>query len=724
MDESWYTASELAFFALPGLPSTKRGINMRAQQERWSPARPRQGRGGGTEYHVTALPPEARIELGRRAAEQATPPAPPKLAATLKGTAAAPVVLTKAGKARLDAKATIANAFLAFERQAGGLSRDRLVHKFTGFYNAREVDVPDWARAAKPTVSPSSLRRWVEAVESGEAARLAGAYGNRKGAGSLDQAREDIMGYLVAVALAKPDWNADAYRAALVKRFGEGFELLRGGQAKMPTAGWIRRRLNQWREEYKQLHLRLTNPDAWKNRSLVAVGSYSEAITKPNELWEIDASPTDLMLTDGRHTIYVVVDVFTRRMLILVTKVPRASAVLLLIRRAILAWGMPEAIKTDNGSDFLARETQRFFALVGDAIRHPVCTPYSPEQKPHVERAIGTVQHGLMPLLPGYTGHNVAKRQEIRSRQTFAARLGQKDEEVFEAALPAAELQMLADAWVENRYHTSPHAGLGDRTPAAVAEEHAGSEWRVVDERQLDLLLMPCADGDGTRTVGKKGIRVENADFWAPELIPYVGTGDRLEVRLDPERMDRVFVYRPDPFQFLCIAQNPERAGLSRAELSAQAKALQQQLIADQKAAIRAAGKGFKPHQLADALIGRPAATVSALPRSSLPPPSAGLEAAQRAITASKPAVAAPRTEADTVRQADVARRLAAPAQAAEKPEDRWWRRAQAIEARIEAGEEVSEDDLDWLASNRTSAWYQARRRDQERKARFARPVE
>lgn len=71
----WFTAAELAELALPELPTDKRSINRRAQKERWSMrcgadgaalVRPRAGRGGGVEFHVSLLPGGARIELARR----------------------------------------------------------------------------------------------------------------------------------------------------------------------------------------------------------------------------------------------------------------------------------------------------------------------------------------------------------------------------------------------------------------------------------------------------------------------------------------------------------------------------------------------------------------------------------------------------------------------------------------------------------------------------------
>lgn len=731
MADGWYTASELADLKLPGLPASKRRVNSKAEAAKW-PGRKRVGeRGGPIEYHYSVLPEEARHELGRRAAEAATttpvlpqvqPAKPSPFRPSIKGSTA----LTASGKSRLDAKLAVANAFLAFEKAAqAGQSRSALIDVFTGFYNARQIDVPDYARQQLPRVSPSSVARYVKAVEQGAAAVLAGAYGNRKGSGTLDRAREDIMGFLAAVLCEKPNMRTEDLRELLVGRFGDQVELMDGRYAPMPTLRRIQAIAQDWRQRNRQLHLALTNPDAHKNRHRVAIGSYSEGIERPNQLWEIDASPSDVLCTDGRRTIYVVVDVFTRRMMVLVTAVPKSSAVLLLVRRAILAWGMPEAIKTDNGSDFVSREAERAYALLGCA--HPTCTPYSPEQKPHVERAIGTLQHALMPLLPGYTGHNVAARQALRAQETFAKRLGEDDAAVFGVRLNSDELQVLCDAWVENRYHVSPHAGLGDRTPAEIAEEHAGTEACVADERQLDILLMPAPEG-GTRTVGKKGILVENADFWHPALIPHVGTGERFEIRLDPADMGQVYVYRADPFDFLCIAENPERKGLSRADLAAEAKALQAAWIAECRSQMRAAKKRFTPHELADTLIGaaRPTAKVTALPRAALPPPvatSPGLTAASAAIQARRPTLAKPLTGEQEALRRTIAQRTDPPT-AAPSREDRWWQQAQEIEARIVAGETVSEEDTDWLALVRTSAWYRARKGDQDRRAAIARTAD
>ncbi len=73
--QEWFSVAELAQLALPGLPADKRSLNRTAKNERWHLradaqgellARPRIGRGGGTEFHAALLPAQARLALVER----------------------------------------------------------------------------------------------------------------------------------------------------------------------------------------------------------------------------------------------------------------------------------------------------------------------------------------------------------------------------------------------------------------------------------------------------------------------------------------------------------------------------------------------------------------------------------------------------------------------------------------------------------------------------------
>jgi hypothetical protein len=59
--KKWFSALELAGGFL-GLPPSRRAIADKAKREKWE-SRPRQGRGGGLEYHISSLPVETQRAL-------------------------------------------------------------------------------------------------------------------------------------------------------------------------------------------------------------------------------------------------------------------------------------------------------------------------------------------------------------------------------------------------------------------------------------------------------------------------------------------------------------------------------------------------------------------------------------------------------------------------------------------------------------------------------------
>lgn len=58
--KEWFTALELS--GKDGLPATESGVIRRAKKEAWT-FRPRQGKGGGKEYHISSLPEAAQKSL-------------------------------------------------------------------------------------------------------------------------------------------------------------------------------------------------------------------------------------------------------------------------------------------------------------------------------------------------------------------------------------------------------------------------------------------------------------------------------------------------------------------------------------------------------------------------------------------------------------------------------------------------------------------------------------
>lgn len=483
------------------------------------------------------------------------------------------------------AKLELLKARDAFMQRAGLKSIKPASEKFSTLYNAGQIPLPTWVceyarRTGALSVSWSSLNRWRKQYEAGGLLFLANGHKGAPGIRKLPEpAQEFIQGLITSYPTIKDKRLIDACAA----RF-HGQDL---------SQSTIRYYAKKFRNDNKGQLLYLADPDAWRNRQMLALGSASEQIVALNQLWEMDGSPTDVMLKDGRHAITACLDVWSRRAKMLVTPTAKATTVSALIRRCLLAWGCPpatraeqnyhEGIKTDNGKDYTAIHIDAVLDAL--QIHQPLCPPFSPEKKPHVERFFRTFAHGLAELFPGFIGHNVAERKAIEARRTFAQRLMQQGGDPVQVELTGAEFQALCDRWVEAIYHQDVHGELG-MSPAAKARSWTGPVRRIENERALDMLLMPSA---GTRVLGKKGLKVDHGYYIAAEF-GLIDVGTTVRVLEDPTDLGTVYVYRLEG-EFLCVAQDPERTGIDRAEIAARAKAIQKNIMQEGARELRKTAK-------------------------------------------------------------------------------------------------------------------------------------
>lgn len=712
------TAAEIADMRLPGLPATRQGVRKLAGREGW-PRERLPGSAGAWGYPLASLPAGvvAVIDAELRRRNPAVAAAlgvalPPVELQPRRRRSEAPPLLSAAGTARLDARVELLAVFDLWTRQQQPVLAPSAARQlFAGSWNAGLIPAPPGLRKALSTVSEASLRRWQEARTAGEIASLAGRFGGR-GRGGEWAEHAQVKRFVLAQTAARPHLTAPQLRDVARAEYGEPLPSLRSFQ----------RLLESWRTQHAQVALSFDSPDDSKSRNRLALGSAEAGIERPNQLWMIDASPQDAILVDGRYSIYVAIDVATRRLQVLVTRTPRTEAVKLLLRRAIIAWGVPERLVTDNGSDFVSAEALRVLAAL--QIEHDRSTPFSPWEKSFVERAIGTLQHGLMPLLPGYAGHSVAAAQRIRARKTFAARLGESDRQAFEASLSAAEAQELIDAWCEQKYAHQAHGGLRGRTPWQALHGYAGTVRRIDDERALDMLLVRTA---GERYVRKKGLRVANRYYWSSALLDYVGTEERLEIRIDPADERKAYVYRIDPLAFVAAAECLDTMTPAALEaLSTAEGRRQRRWLAEQRNEVRSGGRQIASEELARMVIddaARRHANVVSLPAAAVPHRTPALDVAGDAgrageVVPIRPAELPPELQAE---HEALKRRLAQPAKRIEllSDEDAWFKRAEALERASADGTQLLAQDADWLTWARSQYWYKAKSDEKKMRERF-----
>lgn len=699
----WLTAQEIADLALDGFPSTKRGVQKLADREEWANfdlARKREGRegGGGLEYHIDLLPLPQRLQYAGTFVRVEREDYQTETTNEL----------TRRECSVRDAKLIVLKVAERFRKTCGmgGTASD---HLFTQLFEDGKVPLPEWVLENVKTVSRRSLARWRKDMRE-DINRLAHDPSKaRKGTGVLDRAEGgEVRAFCLAVYVSNQFFSAKHIRNAALQKFGNTVLVdTETGQKRvpMPPLRTFQNALKAWKKDNETSLLKITDPDAYKSKVRFSATGANRCHSL-NERWEIDASPSDVMTTDGRMNIYVAIDLYSRRTVILITQTPRAAAVGLLIRKCLMAWGVPETIKTDNGSDFAANATKRLLDALG--IIQDFSTAYSPEQKGTVERVIGTWQRDCAATLPGFIGHSVADRKVIEARKAFSARLGTDDAKLFNIEMSAVELQQEADRWCEEQYAHTPHEGLKRKTPFEVAAGWSGPVRMIENASALDVLLAPIAGQNGIRRVTNQGIRVGGEFYYTGDVMPKTD----VLARHDPEDLGRLWLFDPDGETYLGEAVNPDLAGLDPAATIQKVRAMQKAFEEDRLADIRKQKRAITPRTVADA---QRAAYQSNADVLQFPKLTEKHETAKTRAAATVKAKRAPKPLSDAEQQTMQKLAQAAPKpvpvqsiKQRETPEDRF-ERAKRFEARIKAGAPLTQDDAFWLTNYQAGAEYRAR---------------
>lgn len=562
----------------------------RAKSESWQ-SRPRAGRGGGNCWLVSSMPETTRHALAlavtariAQAEGKKLPPITPELF-TVNTLANVP----ERGRERAGARALLVNMARNFLAVSGS-PRTTAYEVFCHEYNRGAIEAPEWLREALPSVCRRSLVNWEKALAARGMAAVAGRHGlHRRGCGVIDST-PGMAECIIAEIMEFYEISAGSVMEALEARF-EGQPL--------PTLRSLQRWIQQYRKEEAQAILKMQNPDGWRSKHQAAAGSRSAGIVRINQLWELDSSPTDIILADGRrYALMGCIDVSTRRAILHLARTSSAAGVCSLLRKALRTFGVPEEMKMDNGADYTSVQVTTAVHDLG--IRPNWCTPFTPEEKPHIERFFKAFQHGYCVRLPGFVGHSVADRKAIESRRSFAERLARKKGEhpAQEFRYTPEEFQEICDAWCRDVYAEKRHSALG-MSPADAAERAEGAARFVTDERALDMLLLPLAGNEGIRTVTKKGIRAGGL-YNAPQLGGL--EGQQVRVRHDEDDAGYIYVFGLDDI-FLCRAEDPLLTGISQREMALARKAHQKAVIGEKVREAKRIVREQKPYDTAQLIL-------------------------------------------------------------------------------------------------------------------------
>lgn len=447
---------------------------------------------------------------------------------------------------------------------ANNLAKVAGLDLFSERYNGGLLNVPLEYKSLIPSVSRITLLRWQKTVDQKGIAGLA-VKAKRSGKSIIDSDPE-LSDFCIAMIYEYPHVKATQIKEGLIARFYSQ------GKA-IPAETTIREWLTRWKRDNSALYTKIANPDAWKNKYMSAMGKMDENIKRINQLWEFDSTPSDVMLVDGRHSLIGIIDVYTRRTKVVIHPTSDSTGICLVIRKAILDWGIPEIARTDNGKDYTSIQITSVFDALD--IKHETTRPFSGEEKPYIERFFKTFSHDIAELLTGYIGHNVSERQAIEARKTFAQRLLAKqggETSAIEINMTAQQLQEFVDNWIENRYHHKPHSNIGNKTPFDLFAASRDQIKVIKDERLLDVMLQPVPSNRGLRIVGKEGIKLSGGFYIAPELGAIVGS--EVLCKWDPKNVGRIYIFNRMNSEFICIAVDHEiqSAGMTRQDVAHYAK--------------------------------------------------------------------------------------------------------------------------------------------------------
>ncbi len=387
---SWYSAKALADLDLPGLPTSKRGIQELAKTEAWGDrfdgegqplVRKRAGRGGGQEYHVSLLPTAARARL-LTVDEQREAEAP---AAANTGAASEAWQryerLTDKQKRTAHDRATIMDQVAALE--AGGTTRSSAIAHV----------------ARRNEVGSSTLRGWFTLVEgvprTDWPAFVAPRYVGRTATAECSQEAWDMLVTLY-LRSSKAPFSTCYHRVA---------EAAEKHGWIVPPERTLKRRLDKEIPRTQQILAR-KGPEAFERTK--PAQRRDRSVFKALEAVNADGHKVDVFVKipgqkkPGRAIVVAFQDLYSGKILswrLALTE--NVDAVRLAYGDLVTRWGIPSHVYIDNGKAFASKdmtgqtgkryrfkvmedEAQGIFGQFGTEVHFT--TPYRGQAKP-IERA-------------------------------------------------------------------------------------------------------------------------------------------------------------------------------------------------------------------------------------------------------------------------------------------------------------------------------------------------
>lgn len=557
LTREWFTVAELAALALPGMPNTKRGMQICADQRGWQKPdeegkrwRPRAGRGGGIEFHYTVLPSFAAAKLVVQFTEAAE------------------------SNQRSAQKATLTRAEMhAWYERLPDAKKAKAGEKAAALDMLRDLQRAGMGKvaaighvAAQLTVQKSTLYAWEDAVAGIDRCDWLPFLAPRhSGASESAECSAEAWAFIKAdyLRLERPTLK-DCYRRLERAAAEHGWTI--------PSERTLTRRINDLPEGLRVLAreggeaLKRMYPAQQRDRGVFHA---LEAVNADGHKWDVFVRWPDGHV--GRPVMVAFQDLYSGKLLAWrVDRSENKEAVRLAFGDLVEAHGIPDHCWLDNGRNFASKwltggTPNRYRFKVRDdepagiltqlGVEVHWTTPYAGQSKP-IERAFRDMAGGVAkhPRFAGaYTGNSpVAKPENYASKavplDVFLATIG---EEIAAHNARAGRTSAVCS---------------GRSFDQAFAESYAVAPIKKAAPEQRRLWLLAAEAILANRTDGS--ISIEGNRFWAEFLSGY--RGQKLTVRFDPQQLHQpLHVYRLDG-AYLGAAPVIEAVGFADADAARQ----------------------------------------------------------------------------------------------------------------------------------------------------------
>ena len=554
--KEWYTAAELADLQLEGLPATESGIARWFKRQDLAPSRcrPRSGRGGGLERHISILPDAARADLSRRALV-AAPPVPPPSPVEDRSSEGS----LKPWQRRVQG----ARSILLQEVERQSLLRGQGVSEAERFIAdaAAQGDLPeDLARAAREANARLGKR-------TGLTARSLAEWRRAKAKGGLAA--------LAPEAAAKPDRNRapvwlqpflDIYRRPGKPSIAQCYEALKFEQPDLALPS-----LRAVQREVQALGAVTKNRGRAGPRDLKRLRAYvvrDFSGLEPMDVISADGHTHDQEVQHPIHgrafrpEIVSTIDIATRRCVGWSAGLAESAYVVAdALRMTSVQCGVAGIFYVDNGCGFrnelLDEAALGTLARLGTTKMHSL--PYNSQARGVIERFNATCWVRGARLLTAYVGRDMDKeaRQIVyKSSRQDIERTGRS-----RFVMGWEEFTAWAQAQVD-AYNARPHTSLPKIVdPETCAKRHqspdeAWAVWRgagwepvTLSEREVEDLFRPYV----IRTVSRGQIKLGSKTYFSAELDLGDWHGEEVMVGYDIHDASRVWVRDLDE-RLICTA--------------------------------------------------------------------------------------------------------------------------------------------------------------------------